>query len=46
MKTLSGKSKTYETLKEEMINSYYTFENKKPNNVLSGQKISSQILIT
>ena len=27
-----GKSKTYETLKEEMINSYYTFENKKPNN--------------
>ena len=28
-----GKSKTYETLKEEMINSYYTFENKKPNNV-------------
>ena len=33
-----GKSKTYETLKEEMINSYYTFENKKPNNVLSGHK--------
>ncbi len=33
-----GKSKTYETLKEEMINSYYTFENKKPNNVISGHK--------
>ena len=33
-----GKSKKYETLKEEMINNYYTFEDKEPKNISLGHK--------
>ena len=33
-----GKSKKYETLKEEMINNYYTFEDKEPKDISIGHK--------
>ena len=33
-----GKSKKYETLKEEMINNYFTFEDKEPKDISIGHK--------
>ena len=34
-----GKSKKYETLKEEMINNYFTFEDKEPKDISIGHKV-------
>ena len=33
-----GKSKKYETLKEEMINNYFIFEDKEPKDIVTGHK--------